>query len=97
MHDYALRFDSESAAAAVLFEPQAPDQAPGQAPLPRYDAVDVIGVIYRPTGDICETPQGPTPVMEPLPGWHVNVRHRYAVPELDPYVVRPHAPARIWA
>ena len=93
MYDYALRFESEAAAAAMLFVPQEADQPM----LLRYDAVDVIGVIHRPTGERIDTPEGPMPVTEPLPGWHVNVRHRYAVPELDPYVVRPRAPARIWA
>lgn len=93
MIDYWLRFPNQQHAQDVLFH----YPAGSPEPVPRYDAVDVIGVIYRPTGDICETPQGPTPVMEPLPGWHVNVRHRCAVPELDPYVVRPRAPARIWA
>lgn len=88
-HDYYLRFDDEAAARAVLFD--------GEEKTPRYDAIDIIGPIYKPTGKMLKTPEGPVPEMAPLEGFHANVRHRDVVPELDAYAVQPRNPSRMWA
>jgi hypothetical protein len=87
-HDYHLKFTTESAADAVLFE--------GDDRRPRYAAIDVIGVIYKPTGKMLTTDDGDAPEMAPVPGWHVNVRHTAEAPELNAYSVAPSSPERVW-
>jgi hypothetical protein len=37
-------------------------------------ALDVIGVIYRPTGKMLDTDMGEVPETAPLPGYHANLR-----------------------
>ena len=64
---------------------------------PNFANIDVLGTIYRPTGEV-ETVDGmEVPVMAALDGYHVNVR---AVGEdtsaLVPFSVVPTVPQRIW-
>ena len=87
-HDYHLKFTTESAADAVLFE--------GDDRRPRYAAIDVIGVIYKPTGKMLTTDDGAAPEMAPVPGWHVNVRHTQEDKNLAKYAVFPNTPERVW-
>ena len=87
--DHFLKFVDQDEADAVLFE--------GEERRPKYAAIDVIGVIYKPTGKLLTTTEGEVPEMAPLPGWHVNVRHTAEAPELDAYKVTPKAPVRGWA
>lgn len=87
--DYFLKFADQDEAEAVLFE--------GEERRPKYAAVDVIGVIYKPTGNMLTTDEGKVPEMAPLEGWHVNVRHTAAAPELAAYKVTPQNPVRGWA
>jgi hypothetical protein len=93
--DYFLKFDNEAAADAVLFDIDTSGDAVVKTP--RYAAIDIVGIIYRPTGEIITTDEGEVPVMAPLPGWHVNVRHIALASELEQYQVFPTAPQRIWA
>ena len=66
--------------------------------VPKYAAVDVIGVIHKPTGKLLPSDSGDAvDEMAPLEGWHVNVRHTDEAPELDAYKVKPKAPVRGWA
>ena len=37
-------------------------------------ALDVIGVIYKPTGKMLDTDMGEVPETAPLPGYHANLR-----------------------
>lgn len=62
-------------------------------------AVDVIGDIYRPTGETTTDEDGfENPVMEKLEGYHINIRALGAMPtELNEYAVTPKAPTRKWA
>ena len=85
--DYHLKFADEAQAQAVLFTEERP----------RYSAVDVIGIIYKSTGEMLTTDDGEVPEMAPLDGWHVNVRHNAEAPELAAYQVFPATPARVWA
>ena len=85
--DYFLKFDTEADATAALFDEEKP----------KYAAVDVIGVIYKPTGQQLQTPEGEVEETSPIDGWHVNVRHTEAAPELEAYRVFPAAPVRGWA
>jgi hypothetical protein len=86
-HDFFLKFADESEATAVLFDDERP----------KYAAVDVVGVIYKPTGDTLMTSEGPVSEMAPIDGWHVNVRHTEPAPELEAYQVFPETPSRAWA
>jgi len=81
--DMYLKFDSKAAATAVLYDGETP----------RYRNIDTIGVIYSNTGTDEE------PVMEPIPGWHVNVRlvDDENAAALEPYAVEVSTPVRVWA
>jgi hypothetical protein len=95
-HDYCLKFADEAAGMAALFDEQT--VADGEAvKVPKYDAVDIIGTIYKPTGKVIKTPEGPVDEMKPVDGWHANVRHRDIVPELEAVSVTPTRPVRVWA
>jgi hypothetical protein len=89
--DYFLKFADEAAADAVLFEGE------GEERRPLYAAIDVIGTIYEPTGEMLTTDEGEVPEMAPVPGWHVNVRHTEKVAALAKYAVSPKTPQRMWA
>lgn len=85
--DHHLRFDDEAQALGVLFDGEAP----------RYNAIDMIGVIWTPTGATIETDEGEMPETAPVPGWHVNVRHAGEAPELAPFSITVDTPVRGWA
>ena len=66
-------------------------------------AIDVVGVIHRPTGNTLTDAEGNEyPEQAPLDGWHVNIRligdaMRDTVEEIDAiYGVIPNTPARVW-
>ena len=61
-----------------------------------YDAIDMIGVIYKPTGQIINTTEGDVLEMAPVEGYHVNVRVLKEAPELEAYRVHPVTPQRVW-
>jgi hypothetical protein len=110
--DLYLKFSSEQAAyeqllaAGLLIETQAllaEDETviipAGYAAAPGA-SVDYIGVIYKPTGNTITTDMGEQPEMEPLPGWHVNVRlsaDRTCPEALQGAIVSPSTPSRVWA
>ena len=67
-------------------------------------AIDVVGVIYEPTGNMLTDDEGNEyPEMAPLDGWHLNIRligdkMRDMVEAIDAqYGVTPNTPARVWA
>lgn len=97
--DYFLKFADEAEANAALFAEQTNVQGDvvETVKLPKYAAVDVIGVIYKPTGKMLTTDEGEVPEMAPVDGWHANVRHTAEAPELDAYRVTPQNPVRGWA
>jgi hypothetical protein len=100
--DFFLRFDTEAEANAALFDEQTnvQDDVVETVLVPKYAAVDVIGVIYKPTGNVlpAEDESGEAvDEMAPIDGWHVNVRHTAEAPELDAYKVEVKTPARMWA
>jgi hypothetical protein len=97
--DYFLKFADEAEANAALFTEQTnvQDDVVETVLVPKYAAVDVVGVIYKPTGNVLTTDEGEVPEMAPLDGWHVNVRHTDEVPQLAPYQVFPVTPTRMWA
>ena len=60
--------------------------------------IDEIGVIYMPTGEVVSGEYGDEPVMEPIDGWHVNVRTMLqdAADALRYLDVAPDNPVRVW-
>ena len=98
--DFMLRFTDQAEADAVLFTEQTnvQDDIVETVKVPKYAAVDVIGVIYKPTGKLLPSENGDAvEEMAPLDVWHVNVRHTADAPELAAYQVQPKQPQRGWA
>ena len=66
--------------------------------------IDVVGTIYKPTGNVVTDPDGnEIPEMAPLDGWHINIRlmgddRRADVEALSAYFVDPEpaTPSRVW-
>lgn len=93
MNDIYLKFPSEEVAKATL------EAAPKE---PHKVAIDVIGLIYKATGNtvVSETDGEETPEMQPLDGYHVNVRIiEGELPEVfSEFVIdQPQNPVRVWA
>ena len=97
--DFMLRFTDQAEADAVLFDEQTnvQDDIVEIVKVPKYAAVDVIGMIWKPTGKMLTTDEGEVPEMAPVEGWHVNVRHTAEASELDAYKVEVATPVRGWA
>jgi hypothetical protein len=97
--DMFLKFADEAEANAALYDEQTnvDGDIVETVLVPKYAAVDVIGVIYKPTGEMIQTDEGEVPEMAPLDGWHVNVRHTAETPELEAFRVFPETPSRMWA
>jgi hypothetical protein len=97
--DYFLKFADEAEANEVLFTEQTnvQDDVVETVLVPKYAAVDVVGVIYKPTGNTLMTEEGEVFEHAPIEGWHVNVRHTDEAPELDAYKVEVKTPSRAWA
>lgn len=107
-NDYYCKFASEEAAntalvaAGVLTHVEAVVDEEGNVLQPAGFAatgasVDVIGLIYKPTGEMQQTEFGEAPVMAAVTGWHVNVRSSTEIAALSQYDVAPATPARVWA
>lgn len=97
--DYCLRFKDAAEADAALFTEQTNVQGDvvETVKVAKYAAIDIIGTIYKPTGNVLTTDEGEIDEMAPLPGWHVNVRHTQDAPELTRYQAFPKNPVRGWA
>jgi hypothetical protein len=104
-YDYLLKFTDESQANSVLFtkvptawsESVSMDEPPVATEWmdkPNYDNIDIIGAIYKPTG---ETDAEGNPVMADVGGWHCNIRNFKPAPELSAYTVTPTNQYRKWA
>jgi hypothetical protein len=104
--DKYLAFASESEANNVLYtlEPTEWDNS-GEEPVPtaweprpNYANIDTIGIIYKPTGNTLQGEDGEYPEMAPIPNWHVNVRlvDGEDGEPLEPFVVQPKTPVRVW-
>lgn len=88
-----LRFDDAAAAREVFTDHLVDGRWPayiGSA------AVDVVGVIYQPTGVLQDSPLGPVPEMAAVPGYLINLSAQ--VHWLQPYAIDPpDTPARRFA
>lgn len=88
-----LKFDSEEQAIEVLAKYRNEDQWQ----LASHDhALDIIGTIYKQTGETQETEMGSVPVMAPIDGFHVNFIGELPEEAL-PFVVQPTQPMRVFA
>ena len=70
--------------------------------LPPYignSAVDVVGVIYKPTGKMLSDTEGNQyPEQMPIAGWHVNLSGDVVPEGLEAYeIAAPATPSRIFA
>jgi glycine cleavage system H lipoate-binding protein len=90
-YDYCLVFDSKEIADSVLFDVE------NGIKIAKFVAVDVIGKIYKNTGNVIDTPEGLINEVAAIKGWHVNVRHSEPVLLLEQYKVTPKTPERVWA
>jgi hypothetical protein len=97
--DFFLRFTDEAEANAALFDEQTnvDGDTVETVLVPKYAAIDVIGVLYAPTGKTIHNEELSYAEMAPIDGWHVNVRHTAEAPELDAYKVEVKTPSRMWA
>jgi len=97
--DMFLKFADAAEANAALFTEQTnvQDDVVETVLVPKYAAIDVVGTIYKPTGEMIQTDEGEVPEMAPLDGWHANVRHTDEAPELEAFRVFPQTPSRMWA
>jgi hypothetical protein len=100
--DYFLKFADEAEANAALFTEQTnvQDDVVETVLVPKYAAVDVVGQIFKPTGNVlpAEDESGEAvDEMAPIDGWHVNVRHTDEAPELEAFRTFPATPSRAWA
>jgi hypothetical protein len=109
--DMFLKFSDEAEMLSVLFHDvptewaTVTDEETGEVtktPIafesrPRFANTDIVGTIYRPTGNTLTDDEGNEyPEQEVLDGFHVNIRAEAPIEELETYRVYPNAPARVW-
>ena len=96
MNTLYLKFTDEADAIAVLEDYRGTDEAGNAIWLTGSNehALDVVGTIYKPTGEIVDE----VPVMAPLAGYHVNLLLVGDVPAaLEAYSVIPSSPSQVFA
>jgi hypothetical protein len=106
MTDLYLSFPDEAAAKAVLYriegaveaDPENGIEAIEGYEVANYTNIDTIGIIYKPTGEMLQGEDGEYPEMAPIEGWHVNIRlvDGEDADALEPFVVQPKSPVRVW-
>ena len=110
--DLCLKFPDEAAAFAALYEPvtqtvtayddegaatTVTTEVEGEFKARHQAAIDTIGVIYKPIGDMDSEGNFLTAT---LPGWHVNLRGSFTPEQmgaLAEFAVVPAHPVRVWA
>lgn len=99
MIDLYLKTDSEPELTLAL-KMAGFSQDPESGELYHQDAaLDVIGTIYQPTGEVTLVDGQEVPVMAPVSGYHVNVRTTSdeLATALDAQRTYPVTPVRVWA
>ncbi len=104
MQDKYFSFESKEQADNLLYTQVPTRFNEEQEPIefvtkPNYRYVDVIGLIYKPTGERLQGEDGEYAEMQAIPGWHANVR---LMPGEDTsalleFEVQPETPIRVWA
>ena len=85
-------------------ETQVPEGSPYLVTTTHDYAIDIVGTIYKPTGNTLTNPEGHEyPEMAAIDGWHINIRlggeaRRADVEALSQYFVdpEPQTPERVW-
>lgn len=73
------------------------DEAQALEMLEGYEgSVDMIGIIYKPTGNILTNDEGFYFETSPVTGWHCNTRGPMP-PSLEPFTIVVNTPSRVWA
>ncbi len=88
-----LKFPDEATAAQVLSTYRNEDQ---WIQASHNHALDVVGTIYKPTGEKIETEIGVIDAMGPIDGFHINFAGELPA-EAEPYIVTPAEPVRVFA
>ena len=103
MIDTYLRATNEAALrAALIAAGLAVELGEDKTLVPIGCAIDIIGVIQKPTGKIIVVEGIDTPEMKPIPGYHANLRTSAALTEtqtaaLDSIIIEPPStPSRVW-
>lgn len=99
MTDLYLRATDESTMASALLAAGFSHDAETGVFYEASSAIDVIGDIYRPTGEVTLIDGESVPVFEKILGYHVNVRTTSPalVAALDVLRTYPETPIRKWA
>jgi len=98
-NDYFLKADSEDALNAALLDAGIYAEGEEGFTLAAPVALDVIGIIYQPTGDMQEVDGMEMPVMAPIDGYHANLRGNLTAEQVAklPIIDAPSTPSRVWA
>jgi hypothetical protein len=104
-YDYLCKFESEAQAKSILYRKEGVVEANEELGIeanegydvPNYDMMDIIGAIYKPTGEIQTVDGMEVPVMADVGGYHANIRNFKPATELEQYVVHPTNQYRKWA
>lgn len=103
--DLYLQFESKEQAKEYLYtqvpiafdeETQEPTEFQSQ---PKYQNIDIIGPIFEETGETVTDSEGnESPVLEQIPGYHVNIRvvGSETSDDPEPFAVQPKTPLRVW-
>ena len=100
MKTHFLKFVDEAQAIEQLDAFRAADETgePMWAQASVTHALDVVGTIYKPTGEFIEDEDGMrSAVMAPLDGFHVNLAIGELPESLVPFAVTPAQPSRVFA
>lgn len=94
-----LKF-TDQAACVEAFAPYLVTDQAGDSHMPSYigtSAVDVVGVIHKPTGEYTTTEEGfRIPVMQEIDGYHVNLSGDCPA-DLEPFAIEVTTPSRVFA
>lgn len=81
----------------MFSDKQIADEVMTEEAIAQFAAVDVVGTLFKPTGELIITDDGPIEAMEPIPGWHVNIRDKNDLPlDFEAFRIEPKTPSRQW-
>lgn len=95
MKDYCLKFASQDEMESELIDAGFDVDEDGGFHHP-HCALHIIGVMYQPSGDVVVVDGEPVDVMEPVDGWHVNIRTWGDAVFPSEFVVTPKTPSHVW-
>lgn len=95
--DIHLKFPDKATATSLMLEAGLLQQIKGQIVQGQGQMIDIIGPIYKATGEMLTTDDGMEyPEMADVGGWHVNMRGEVPA-SIKPYVITVSGtPYRIW-